>query len=90
MVNQPTTPPTSPEQLLHVFNHVGKISIGYTNGSTLTLEGDSLTSFVAFQRLLIAMFSTAVAAQTEEQQTSPESLTRTTLTDQLKYKKGQP
>jgi hypothetical protein len=86
------------DQLMQLFNNVGKMTISYTNGSTLSLEGEALTNFVNFQKSLIFLYTTFASASTAAKAATPEEkpqqpnqpLTRTTLADQLnRNKKGQ-
>jgi len=83
--------------LMAIFNNVGKMTISYNNGSTLTLEGEALTNFLNFQKSLLFLYTTFAGAMEsnkdnkEKPKPPQQPLTRTTLADQLRNnnKKGQ-
>ena len=84
------------DQLMALFNGVTKMTVSYTNGSTLILEGEALGNFITFQKSMVFLYNTFAATaaknQEESKNASQQSLTRTTLGDQLNRnanKKGQ-
>lgn len=65
-----------------MYKDVTKLSLTYRNGTTLNLEGESLHNWLAFQNVLIGIY-TAMIATANLDKTAKSPITRT-LGDELK------
>lgn len=76
-------PPDAPagKDLLMMYKDVTKLSLTYRNGTTLNLEGESLQNWIAFQGVLINIY-TAMLATANLDKADKDPITRT-LGDEL-------